>query len=103
MWTAGLNLNDQSQGRMTGHQMASAFPAVLPLARCGLLERANVFGARCDPHGVMLPKGEGIERGTRPRTALPKPIVASNTTPAGIFRIALFGLPLPGVYSCVPT
>src|SRR5262249_44306807 len=60
---------DQSQRRMGGHQMATALLAVFPLARRRLLEHANVFGANCNPHGIGLPKREGVDWRCRPRTA----------------------------------
>jgi hypothetical protein len=53
---------DQPQGRVIGHQMASALLAVLPLARWRLLEHANMLGACRDPHGIGLPQRESIDR-----------------------------------------
>jgi hypothetical protein len=54
---------------MIGHHMATAFPAVLPLTDFCLLEHCNMLGTRSDPHGIGLPKGESIDRATRPRSA----------------------------------
>src|SRR5262249_19610552 len=36
---------NEARRRVIGHQMASTFPAVLPLAQCRLLERANMLRA----------------------------------------------------------
>ena len=46
---------------MISHQMAAASNALLPLAYWGFLERANMLGARCDPHSIRFPKCEGID------------------------------------------
>src|SRR6476661_8144464 len=57
----------QSQRRVVGHQMASAFRAVRPLARWRLHEHADMLGTGCDLHGIRLPKREGVDRPSRPR------------------------------------
>jgi hypothetical protein len=49
---------------MIGHEMATAFLAVLPLTEFGLLKRGNVFRTCSNPHGVGLPKSESIDRGS---------------------------------------
>jgi hypothetical protein len=49
---------------MIVHEMATAFPAVLALTEFCLLERGNMFRTRTNPHGVRLPKGESIDRGS---------------------------------------
>jgi hypothetical protein len=49
---------------MIVHEMATAFLAVLPLTEFGLLERGNMVRTRSNPHGVGLPKGESIDRGS---------------------------------------
>src|ERR1700686_3451071 len=54
---------------MIGHKMATAFPAVLPLTDICLLEHGNMFRTRSDPHNIGLPKGESIDRATRPGSA----------------------------------
>jgi hypothetical protein len=54
---------------MIAHKMTAAFPAELSLTDFGLFEHGNVFRTCSDPHGVWLPKGESIDRATRPRSA----------------------------------
>jgi hypothetical protein len=49
---------------MIGHEVATAFLAVLTLTEFGLLERGNMVRTRSNPHGVGLPKGESIDRGS---------------------------------------
>jgi hypothetical protein len=47
---------------MIGHQMPAAFCAILSLADFGLLEHRDMLGPRRYPHGLQLPKTEGIHR-----------------------------------------
>jgi hypothetical protein len=54
---------------MIGHNMAAAFSAELPLTDFCLLEHGNMFRTRGDPHGAGLPKGECIDRTSRPGSA----------------------------------
>jgi hypothetical protein len=49
--------------------MATALPAVLPLTDFCFLKHGNMFRTRSDAHGVGLPKGESIDRATRPGSA----------------------------------
>ena len=70
MWTLGLKRQCRQRGRvdiyethwrMVGHQVASAFFAVLPLTSCGLLERSNIFASGLDLYGIRLPEREGVD------------------------------------------
>src|SRR5580698_2170644 len=54
---------------MICHNMSAAFFAVLPLTDFRLLKHRNIFCTGDDPHSDWLPKGEGIDRATRPRSA----------------------------------
>ena len=47
---------------MVGHQVSTAFLAVLPLANLGLLEHADIVGSRRYPHCFRLPKTKGVHR-----------------------------------------
>jgi hypothetical protein len=57
----------QPKRRVIGHQMSSAFGAVLPLACCRLLEHADMFGASRDVHGLRSPQRKSVDWSTGPR------------------------------------
>src|SRR2546430_16746770 len=59
----------EAQRRMVGHQVPTAFRAILALAERGLLERGHVFGSRRHAHGVRLPEAEGVDRPAGPGAA----------------------------------
>ena len=60
---------DQPNRRVIGHEMSTAFVAILPLTCFGFLERGEVFGARRNTHRLGLPKTVGVDGTAGPRTA----------------------------------
>jgi hypothetical protein len=54
----------QPQRRVIGHQVSSTFRAVLPLACCGLLEHADMFGTSRDVHGLRSPQCKSVDWST---------------------------------------
>jgi hypothetical protein len=47
-----------------GHQMSSAFGAVLPLACCRLLEHADMLDSGRDVYGLRSPQCESVDWST---------------------------------------
>ena len=59
----------QTERRVIGHQMASAFFAELALTHWRLLKHANMLCPGSNPHRIRFPKRESVDRSARPRTA----------------------------------
>jgi len=55
---------DQSEQRVIGHQMSSAFGAVLSLACWRLLKHAEMFGTSLHVHGLRSPQCKGDDWST---------------------------------------
>src|SRR5215813_13375523 len=55
---------DQSKRWMGGHEVTSAFLAILPLAHRSLLEHADMLSTGRDPYGSGLPERESVDRAT---------------------------------------
>ena len=54
----------QPQRRVIGHQMSTAFGAVLPLACCRLLEHADMLGTSRDVHALRSPQCKRVDWST---------------------------------------
>jgi hypothetical protein len=50
---------------MIGHQVATAFPAVLPLTDFCFLEHRNLLGTGGNSHRVGFPQSERVDRAAR--------------------------------------
>src|SRR5262245_38824208 len=60
---------DHLERRVVGHQMATAFLAVFPLAERRLGEGRDIRLALGDAHRLRLPQAEGVHRSARPGAA----------------------------------
>jgi hypothetical protein len=54
---------------MNGHEMTTAFSAILPLAEGSLLECSQMLGTAGDFNRVGLPERECVDRSARPGSA----------------------------------
>jgi hypothetical protein len=54
---------------MNGHEVTTAFSAILPLAEGSLLECSQMLGTAGDFNRVGLPKRECVDRSARPGSA----------------------------------
>src|SRR4029078_651890 len=63
-WHRACKYVDQLQRRVIGHQMSSAFGAVLLLACGRLLEHADMFGSSLHVHGLRSPQCKGVDWST---------------------------------------